>query len=126
MSNFKIFGQEPAALTGVVEAILAVLLSFGVFGLDQEHVAVIVASVSALLGLVVAYATKDSLYSAVIGFTKAVLVLAAAYGLALSDNQTSALIAVVTIVGGLYLREKTSSLDTAVSNPSPGAVVLAA
>lgn len=123
MTGFKIFGREPAAVVGVVEAGLALLLSFGLFQLDQERVAVIVAAVSALLGLVAAWATKDTLLTALVGFAKAVLVLGAAYGLSLTDAQTGSLIATITIVGGFYLRSKTSSLNTPVSTASPGEVV---
>ncbi|MCW2758044.1 MAG: hypothetical protein JWO46_1790 [Nocardioidaceae bacterium] len=118
--SIKLLGQEPAALVGALEAVLTVFLSFGVLGLDQNKVALIVAAVSALLGIVTAYATKDTLLAAIIGFAKAVLVLAAAYGLSLTDSQTGSLIAVITMVGGLYLRSKTNSIATPISNASPG------
>lgn len=123
MKNFKLFGQEPAALVGVVEAILALLLSFGLFKLDQDTVAAIVAAVSAGLGLLAAWATKDTLLTALVGFAKAALVLAAAYGLSLTDSQTGSLIAAITITGGFYLRSKTSSTETPISSASPGEVV---
>lgn len=123
MSNFKILGQEPAFFVGVVEAVLAVFLTFGVFKLDQETVGVIVAAVSASLGLVAAYATKTTLYSALIGFAKAVLVLAVTFGAPLNDNQTGAIIAAITLVAGAYLREKTASVETPISAPSPGGAV---
>lgn len=122
MSNFKILGQEPAFFVGVVEAVLAVFLTFGMFKLDQETVGVIVAAVSATLGLVAAYATKTTLYSALIGFAKAVMVLAVTFGAPLSDAQTGSIIAAITLVAGAYLREKTSSVETVVSSASPGAV----
>lgn len=117
---FKILGQEPAFFVGVVEAVLAIFLTFGVFQLDQEAVGVIVAATSATLGLVAAYATKTTLYSALIGFSKAILVLAVTFGAPLTDAQTGAIIAAVTLVAGAYLREKTSSVNTAVSSASPG------
>jgi hypothetical protein len=126
MSNppFKILGQEPAFFVGVVEAVLIGLLSFNVFGsLTQDTIGVIVATVAAGLGLVTAYATKTTLYSALMGFAKAALVLAVTFGAPLTDGQTSALLAVITIVAGAYLREKTASVDSAVSAQSPGAVV---
>lgn len=118
--SFKILGQEPAALVGVVSAALAIFLSFGWFDLDQGHVAVIVAVVSAALGLVAAYATKNTLLAALVGFSKAVLVLAAAYGLPLTDAQTGSLIAFITLAGGFYLRSRTASLTTVISTASSG------
>ena len=117
---FKLLGQEPAFFVGVVEAILAVFLTFGVFNLTSETVGVIVAAVATGLGLVVAYATKTTMYSALIGFAKAALVLAVTFGAPLSDAEIGSVIAVITVVAGAYLREKTVAVDTPVSNASPG------
>lgn len=118
--SFKIFGQEPAFFAGVLESVLAIFLTFGIFNLTQETVGVIVAAVAAALGLVTAYATKTTLYSALVGFAKAVLVLAVTFGAPLTDAQSGAIVAAVTLVAGAYLREKTSSVDTVVSSASPG------
>jgi uncharacterized membrane protein len=123
-SDFKILGQEPAFFVGVVEAVLVGLLSFGIFDLSQDTIGVILAAVSATLGLVVAYATKTTLYSALIGFAKAILVLAVTFGAPLTDAQTSSVIALIALVAGGYLREKTFAVDTAVSTASPGANVV--
>lgn len=114
-NGFKILGREPAFFVGVVEAGLALLLTFQVGGLTQENVGVIVAVVSAGLGLVVAYATKTTLYSALIGFAKAALVLAVTFGVHLTDAQTGAAMALIVLVAGAYLRDRTSPAETAVS-----------
>lgn len=113
--SFKIFGREPAFFVGVVEAFLALLLTFGIPGLNQDNVGVIVAAVSALLGLVVAYATRTTLYSALIGFAKAALVLAVTFGAPLTDAQTGAALALIALVASAYLRDRTAPADTAVS-----------
>lgn len=122
-SNFKILGREPAALVGVVESVLAVLLTFGVLGLDQAEAGVIMAAVVAVLGLVTAWATKDTLLSALSGAAKAVLVLAATFGLPLTDNQTGAVVAAITVLGGFWLRQNTSAVETPISAASAGAEV---
>lgn len=119
VKNFKILGQEPAALVGIVEAALLMLLTFGVSGLDQDTVGVIVAAVAAGLGFVTAYATKTTLYSALVGLAKALLILAVTFGAPLSDAQTGSILAFIMILAGAYLREKTSSVDTPISNASP-------
>lgn len=118
--RFKIFGQEPAFIVSVVEAGLVMLLSFGLFDLDQNKVGVIVACTSAGLGLVVAYATSTTVYTAFVGFAKALLQLAITFGLHLSDAQTASAIAFVTLVIGLFLRQTTNSTETQVSASSPG------
>lgn len=121
MSNFKIFGREPAFYVGVVEAALALFLTFGWFALDQKEVGAIVAVVSAALAFVTAYATKTTAFSALVGLAKSALVVAVTFGAPLTDAQTGAAIAFITIVAGGYLRDRTASVDSAVSNASPGA-----
>ncbi len=119
----KILGQEPAFLVGVLEAVLALFLTmnFAVgIGLDQINAAVIVATANAGLGLVVAYAARDTLYAALIGFAKAILVLAVTFGAPLTDQQTGAAMALITLVAGAYLRGRTGSLDTVISSASAG------
>jgi hypothetical protein len=121
-SKFKIFGQEPAFYVGVVEAALALFLTFGWFELDQAKVGVIVAAVSAAFAFVTAYATKTTAFSALVGLAKAAFVVAVTFGAPLSDAQTGAAIAFITVFAGAYLRDRTASVETAVSNASPGAV----
>lgn len=98
----RIFGRDPAAWTAAIAAVLALLLSFDKFGLTSENVALIMAAVTAFLGLVTAFYTKRAGLAAAIGFTKAALALAAGYGLALTTDQTSGVIMVVTVVLGLF------------------------
>lgn len=120
-SGFKILGQEPAAIVGVVEAFLALLLSLNVFSLTSDQLGWIMAVVVAGLSLVTAYATKHTTLAAVVGFAKAAIVLGVGFGVPLDDTQTAAIIGFVTVVGGLFLRTQTASLDTAISNSSLGA-----
>ena len=121
MKDFKIFGQEPAAVVTAVEAVLAVALSFGLFGLSQEQTGVILAVISSALGLVAAYATQNTLLSALTGFVKSALVLAVTFGFALTDGQQAAILSAVALVAGLWLRDNNASLETPVSAQSPGA-----
>ena len=115
-TQFKILGKEPAFFVGVVEALLALLLTFGIPGLTQDNAGVIVAAVNALLGLVVAYATRTTLFSALVGFAKAALVLAVTFGAPLTDAQTGAAMALIVLLASGYLRDRTSPARTAVSN----------
>jgi hypothetical protein len=118
----KIFGHEPAAIVGVVEAFLALLLALNVVGLTGNTAALIMAAVTAAMGLATAAMTRDRLLSAVVGFAKAALALAIGYGLPLTDVQTSAAIGFVTVVAGLFLRTQTASLETKASRASAGTV----
>lgn len=103
----KIFGREPAAIVASIEAVLALLVAFQL-GLDSAHVGLIMGVVVAAFGVYTAWATHDTLLGIVVGFIKAVLALAIGYGLPLSPEQTAALIAVVTVALGLFNRQQTS------------------
>jgi predicted metal-binding membrane protein len=120
MTKFKILGQEPAFYVSVVEAVLAMLLTFGM--LDQQTDAVLVATVAAALGFVTAYATHTKMLSSLIGLAKAILVLAVTLGLPLSDEMTGSIMALVLLVAGAYLRDRTAAKDTKISAASPGSL----
>lgn len=119
--SFKILGQEPAAVLAVVRAGLTMLVTFGLASwLTTETSGVILAAVSAALGLVEAYATRTTLYSAALGFAQAILILAVTFGLNLDDVKQGALLSFIALLLGFFLRDRTSSVDTAISNASPG------
>lgn len=108
----KIFGREPAVIAGTVEAGLVLLLSFGLFSLTQDTIGLIMAVVTAAMGLYVAYVTSETLLAAVLAFLKAALALSAVYGFSLSIEQTGALLAFVSVAFGFYQRTQTSPLVT--------------
>ena len=110
--GFKILGTEPAAIIGLVEAILGVALTFGLFGLTHHEVTVILAAVTAAGGLLTAWTTQHGLLAAVTGFVKALMIVAVTYGAHLSDEQMAAVLSAITVLGGYYLRAQTSPVAT--------------
>ena len=102
-----IFGREPAAWVGLIEAMLVILLAFGV-GVTQDTFGPILAVVVAAFGLYTAWATKDTALGAIVGLVKSSLVLATVYGLTLTDGQTAALITATTVAVSFFQRTQTS------------------
>jgi hypothetical protein len=102
------FLNEPAVLVGVVEAFLAVLVTFQLPGLDANDAGLILAAVSAGLGAVAAWATRDTFLSLLAGFGKAVLILAINYGAPISEETMGSLVALMAVVVGAYVRTQTS------------------
>lgn len=115
----KIFGKEPAFFVGVIEAVILVLVTFG---LPHDTAAVIGTLTVAVGGVLTAIAAKDTLLAALIGLTKAFIVLVVFLGYDISDESTASIIGLMTLVLGGYLRTQTSSTDTAISAQSSGAV----
>lgn len=112
-----IFGREPAVVVGFIEAALAALMSFGALNFigvnDAETLGLVMAVVSAVLGLYVAYVTRDTLLAYVITAFKSGTALAAVYGLDLSAQQSAMVIAAVTAGFSLYQRTQTSPVAPA-------------
>lgn len=102
-----IFGREPAAIVAFIEAALALAVTFGL-NVTSNQIGLIMAVVSAVLGLVLAWATSETALGAVIGLIKAVAALAVGFGAHLAPEQTGALVAFITVAFGLYHRTQTA------------------
>lgn len=108
----KIFGREPAFLAGLLEAALATLVSFGMLGFiginGAEGLAVVMAVVQGLVGVYVAYVTKDTLLGVGVTLLKASVALLAFYHYDLNETQLTTLIALLTLVLGSWQRTQTA------------------
>ena len=102
-----IFGREPALIAGFIKALVALLVAFGLKW-TAEQVGLVNAVVAALLGVYVAWATKDTLASAALALVDAVLALLIGFGLNLNADQSAAIIALVTVVLAMFNRTQTS------------------
>ena len=114
--HMKIFGREPAAIVGAIQAVLALAVSFGwleFIGLKgQNDVALVVAVVAALAAVYLAYVTSETLLAPVIELFKAALALAAIYGLSITTEQTGMAIAAITAVFAFLQRSQTAPLPS--------------
>lgn len=117
-----IFGREPAAWVGLIEATLALAVAFA-FGVDQTTFGPIMAVVSAAAGVYTAWATRDTMLGVILGLVKAVVGLTAVYGLALADNQVGAIMAITAVLVGFFQRTQTTPVSDPV-DPSPAQVVV--
>lgn len=110
----KLFGREPAAWVGLIEAGLALLVALSIVNVTNEQTALIMAAVVAVFGVVTAYLTKDTMLGVLVGLTKAVIALAVGFGANLSPELTATIIAFVTVFIGFFQRTQTSPA------PEPG------
>lgn len=117
----SIFGREPAAWVGLIESGLMLLLAFGL-GVTQTTYGPILAVVVAAFGVYTAWATRDTALGAIVGLVKAGVVLGAVYGFTLTDGQTGAIVAGVTMLVSFFQRTQTAPVDQPV-DPSPAQVV---
>lgn len=106
-NKILIFGREPAAYVGVIEAALALAVAFWA-PITQHQVGLIMACVTAAFGLYTAIATHDSFLAVAVGLAKALIALGIGFGLNLTDVQSGAMIAFVTIALGFFNRQTTT------------------
>lgn len=102
-----IFGREPALVSGLIESILALAVAFGLHW-STAQVGLVNAVAAAVLGVYTAWATKETLASAVIALSKSVLSLLIGFGLDLTADQTATVIAVVTLALSMFNRTQNS------------------
>lgn len=108
--SVKIFGREPAAIVGLIEAGLVLAIAFGL-SLSNSQVALIIAVVVAVFGVYTAYVTKDTLLGVVVGLTKAVLALLIGFGIDVDPELAAAITGFVTVSLGFWQRHETSPID---------------
>lgn len=117
MGAKTIFGREPAAWVGLIEAGLALaVLTF--LHITSDQTALVMAVVVSLFGIYTAWVTKDTMLGVVVGLAKAALALAIGFGFSLTPDVTAGLIAFVTVAMGLFNRQTTSPV-VVVPEPSP-------
>lgn len=111
----KIFGREPAVYIAVIEAALALLVTFQLDGLSAEQSTNILALAVAAGGALAVWTTQDKLLAALSGVGRAVLVLGTSYGLNLSQEQVGLATVAISAVAGVWLRTQTSPTPTALT-----------
>ncbi|MEV0388358.1 hypothetical protein [Nonomuraea sp. NPDC050643] len=112
----KIFGQEPAAILYAINALVALLVAFGL-GLSQVQVATISTVASAVIAIIVAIMTRPFVVSALTGAVTALMTAVAGFGLEFTADQIGATVTVLSMLLGLVLRANV----TPVSGPvQPG------
>lgn len=109
-----IFGKQPAFWLGVIQALLAFVLTLhqvaSQMHLTAERVGTIMAVLFAVLGVWEAWSVRDTLLAALTAAAKALIALFAAYRLELTVDQTAALLGIVALLGGAFIRDRTSPL----------------
>jgi hypothetical protein len=109
-----ILGKQPAFWLGILQAVLAFVLTLhqaaSQLHLTDERVGAIMAAAFAVLGVWEAWSVRDTMLAALTAATKALIALFAAYRLELSVDQVAALLGLVALLGGAFVRDRTSPL----------------
>lgn len=98
----KFLRRDPTVWLTLIQGLLALALSFGLFGLTVETVPLIMAVLNTATGVVTAILTKRAGFAFAMGLITAVINLFAGYGVDLSDDKVNAIMFVSTIVLGIF------------------------
>lgn len=109
-----VFGKQPAFWLGVLQAALAFILTLhqvaSQLHLNDERVGTIMAVLFAVLGVYEAWTVRDTMLAALTAAAKAVIALLIAYRLEVSPDTAAAILGFVAIMGGIFVRDRTSPL----------------
>lgn len=109
-----ILGKQPAFWLGVLQAVLAFVLTLHQVAsglhLTDERVGAIMAVLFAVLGVYEGWLVRDTMLAVLTGLAKAVIALLLAYRLEVSPDTAAAALGLVAILSGLFIRDRTSPL----------------
>jgi len=109
MTQFKLFGREPALWLGLISSLVMFAGAFGL-NLTADQQALINAASAALFGLLTAwFIAKDGLTAAILGFVQAVLALAVGFGLNLSSDKQTIIMVVVSALTSMFVRTQATA-----------------
>lgn len=100
----KWFGRDPAVILSVIAAFLSALVAFKL-PITEAAVVAIMAVLYAGSDMLTAFMVRsDKQLPLVLGFAEAVIALSLVFGLEISVEQTSAIMGLVTVVVGMFVR----------------------
>lgn len=109
-----IFGKQPAFWLGVLQAILAFVLTLHSVAtelhLTDERVGGIMAVLFGVLGVYEAWVVRDTMLAALTALAKAVIALLLVYGFEVTPDTAAAVLGLVAILAGAFIRDRTSPL----------------
>lgn len=108
----KIFGREPALWLSLLFTTIAMISAF-VINVTAAQQGAINAMGAMLIGLILAAMVHDGVQAAVLGFIKAALALALAFGLHMTTANQAIVMAFVSTVTAMFLRTQVTAPVTA-------------
>lgn len=107
----KFLRRDPTVWLTLIQGLLALALSFGLFGLTVETVPLILAVLNTATGVVTAILTKRAGFAFAMGLITALINLFAGYGLTLTDDKVNAIMFVSTVALGIFGWTQNSPAD---------------
>ncbi|TQS30034.1 hypothetical protein [Microbispora sp. KK1-11] len=116
--QFKLLGRDPAAILYGLQSLLAVLVAFHTFGLTGQSADWVMTIANGLMAGIVAVCTRPFVVAALTGAVQTILTGVAAFGIegfTPSQEQQGVLIAALSAVLALLLRQNQAPKETAIT-----------
>jgi nicotinamide riboside transporter PnuC len=104
----KILGREPALWAALLNGAVYFLGAF-LLHLSAGQEAVLIAAISVLLGLYVAFVTHDGVSAGILGVVKALLAVALGFGLKLGPDQQAVLLTFAATITAMFVRTQVTA-----------------
>jgi hypothetical protein len=104
----KLFGREPALWAALIAAAIKLVAAFWIH-LSTDQQSALNAIVAAALGLIVAFAVRDGIQAAVLGFAQAALALAIGFGLHVGADDQAVIMSFVAVAVGMFVRTQATA-----------------
>lgn len=115
----RIFGPEPVITLYILNALIAFLVTIPAFGLSHKTTGWVLTLVCGSIALTVAIVTRPWVVSALTGAVATILTGAASFGLLpVTQQQSGALVMLVSAVLGLVLRANVSPAAGSAAKPA--------
>lgn len=106
--NRFLAGREPALLATLAGIAIKLIAAFFI-DLSIEQQSALNAIVAAVVGLAVAYATRDGLSAGILGIAQALLALAIGFGLHIDPDNQALIMSFVATAIGMYERTQVTA-----------------
>jgi hypothetical protein len=116
--KFKILGRDPAAILYGLQSLLAVLVAFHVFGLNDQSADWVMTIGNGVMALIVVVTTRPFVVAAITGAVQTVMTGVVAFGLpglTFTQAQQGVIIAALAAVLALLLRQNQEPKETALT-----------
>jgi hypothetical protein len=96
--------EEPTILTQAAQALLGLVVAFGLLGFSEAQTGAVLAVVTAATGVLLALSVRPFTWPVLVGLTQAVILLVAEFGVEVTAAQAGAVLTAVALLG-MILRQ---------------------
>lgn len=104
MSLWDRIKEQPTIVIQTVQVLLGLAVAFNIVSMTDNQTAAVLAVTTAVLGFILALATRQFAWPVVTGVVQAAVVLLLEFGINLTDQQVGAIFAATAALGAFFVQ----------------------